>query len=360
MNHINTSIWKASTKDGLDFKNAIEPAAELLKQNQVIGFPTETVYGLGANAFSDAAIQRVFAAKGRPSDNPLIVHVSSFKQFESLVGTVPPIVVKLTKKFWPGPLSVILPNIAPISTVCSAGLKTVAIRMPSHPVALALIEQCGLPIAAPSANISGKPSPTTAEHVLTDLQGRIAGVLDGGPTGVGLESTVIDCTSCGADSDRKQIVVLRPGGVTIEQLKEEVGEEVDVVLGSSMVGKDEKPMAPGMKYTHYAPKAPLYLVEGKPSFLQEFVNKSRAEGKKVGVLCAEENAELFEADHVVTCGARADISSVARSLYDALRQFDTWEDLDIVYGETFPTSGIGQAVMNRLNKAAGGVVLKQH
>lgn len=343
---LETKFWVVN-QDGND--SHIIEAANCLANNEVIAFPTETVYGLGANAKSDEAVKKVYAAKGRPSDNPLIVHVASESQLEEFVSDIPPIAKRLMKEFWPGPLTLILKRKpGQLAKSVTAGLDTVAVRMPNHPVALSLIKASGLPIAAPSANTSGKPSPTTAKHVKDDLDGRIAGIVDGGSTGVGVESTVLDCSV-------EIPVILRPGGVTKEQLERIIGQVKEEVALSK---KDETPKAPGMKYTHYAPKAPLTLVKGTPDFIQKLVNSKREEGLKIGILAAEENQTLYQADYVVSPGKLADLSTVASGLYDALRQFDQYP-IDVIYSEVFPTEGIGKAIMNRLFKAAGQKLIEQ-
>ena len=251
--------------------------------------------------------------------------------------------------FWPGPLTLILKQRpGTLAAAVTAGLDTVAVRMPDHAVAHQLIEASGLPIAAPSANTSGKPSPTLAKHVQDDLYGRIAGIVDGGPTGVGVESTVLDCTE-----DIR--IILRPGGVTKEQLETIIGQ---VKEDRAFVKKDEAPKAPGMKYTHYAPKAPLTLVKGTPDFIQKLADSKRAEGLKVGVLAASEHESLYDADYVMIPGSLADLSTIATGLYGALRQFDQSE-VDVIYSEIFPTKGIGKAIMNRLFKAAGQRLIEQ-
>lgn len=327
----------------------IVDAAKVLQQNEVVAFPTETVYGLGANAKSDRAVEKIFEAKGRPSDNPLIVHISNRDQLEELVAEVPDVAANLIDAFWPGPLTIIFKNKKNVfSEKVTAGLPSVGIRMPDHPVALAIIEASGLPIAAPSANRSGKPSPTTAQHVIDDLENRIAGVVDGGETGVGVESTVVDCTG-------PSPIILRPGGVTKEQLEEVVGTvEVDPSLKE---GKGA-PKSPGMKYTHYAPDAPVYLVDGSRSDLQLLVDNKKAEGLKVGVLTTEEYVNDFQADVILSVGRRDDLSTVAQNLYDTLRAFNR-SDVDIIFSEMFPEEGVGLAIMNRLQKAAGYRVVEE-
>ncbi|SDZ41502.1 L-threonylcarbamoyladenylate synthase [Bacillus sp. 166amftsu] len=320
----------------------LQEAARLLRKNEAIAFPTETVYGLGANAMNDEAIAKIFEAKGRPSDNPLIVHIGAKSQLGEIVREITPVAEELMKHFWPGPLTIILPKKDGISEKVTAGLDTVGVRMPDHPVALALIEEANVPVAAPSANRSGRPSPTLASHVYEDLNGKIAGIVDGGATGVGVESTVIDCTS-------DVPTILRPGGITKEQLEDVIGT---VSLDPALKDEKEKPKAPGMKYTHYAPKAPLSIVEGSRDFIQQLVDKKKSEGYAVGVLTTEENQHVYKADVVLSCGMRSDLASVATKLYDVLRTFDA-SKVDMIFSESFPNEGIGNAIMNRLTKAAG-------
>jgi len=358
---LSSLLWVANVHDKPDqITEAVRDAAKLLAENEVVAFPTETVYGLGGNIWSDDAINKIYLAKGRPSDNPLIIHVASIEQWQEIVTEVNPVAEKLAKAFWPGPLSIILKKKGPISKFVTAGLDTVAVRMPDHPVALALIREAKVPIAAPSANLSGKPSPTAAQHVISDLAGRIAGVVDGGLTGVGLESTVVDC-SCFADgaavSSANPVVILRPGGVTKEDLESVVGAG-NVALDAGLwehhgaSGAAVQPRAPGMKYTHYAPRAPLHLVDGSTAYLQSLVDQATAQGQAVGVLTTSERKSSYRADHVIICGSRSDLASVAQHLYDSLRAFDL-VPVDVIYSEVFPEDGIGQAVMNRLEKAAG-------
>ncbi|MCB5236267.1 L-threonylcarbamoyladenylate synthase [Niallia alba] len=344
-----TNYWSVDKNvDKEESYSQIEQAADLLKRNEVVAFPTETVYGLGGNAKEDAAITKIFAAKGRPSDNPLIIHIAKLEQLDELVENVPTTAQKLMETFWPGPLTVIFEKKkGALSEVATAGLSTVGIRMPNHPVALQLIEQSGLPIAAPSANRSGKPSPTKAIHVKEDLDSRIAGIVDGGPTGVGVESTVVDCTG-------DKVVILRPGGITKEQLESVVGE---VKIDQALINKEIKPKSPGMKYTHYAPNAPLFLVEGTKEKIQLLIAEEKQKGHTVGVLTTEENKAFYQADYVYACGQRTDLSTVATDLYDGLRSFDHHQ-VDIIFGEMFPTEGVGQAIMNRLMKAASHQVIR--
>ncbi|MBS4218897.1 threonylcarbamoyl-AMP synthase [Bacillus sp. FJAT-49711] len=327
----------------------IEEAAALLLKNEVVAFPTETVYGLGANAKSDEAVAKIFAAKGRPADNPLIVHISSTSQLQNMVASIPEKAKKLMDHFWPGPLTIIFQKKqGAVSELVTAGLDTVAVRMPDHPVALALIEESNLPIAAPSANRSGKPSPTAAEHVANDLLGKVAGILDGGSTGVGVESTVIDCTGTTP-------IILRPGGVSKEEI-ESIINQVDA--DSSLKNQKLKPKSPGMKYKHYAPAAPLFLAEGEPKWLQTLINEKRNQGLKVGVMASSETASYYDADMILDSGSKNNLSEIAHSLYHALRAFDEAE-LDIIFSETFPETGVGAAIMNRLDKASGHNWIRQ-
>ncbi|WP_078543416.1 L-threonylcarbamoyladenylate synthase [Litchfieldia alkalitelluris] len=343
-----TKIWSVDKNNEVEHSYPqLQEAARLLRENEVVAFPTETVYGLGANARSDEAVAKIFQAKGRPSDNPLIVHIANRNQLEELVKDIPNLVDKLINHFWPGPLTLVLRKKDHIlSEKVTAELSTVAVRMPDHPIALAIIEASGLPIAAPSANTSGKPSPTLASHVIADLDGKIAGVVDGGPTGVGLESTVLDCTE-------EIPVILRPGGVTREELEEICGQ---VHIDKALVQENEAPRSPGMKYTHYAPKAPLTVVKGSLGFIQELVSIQQEQGKRVGILTTIEHEAEYSADVIVACGSVDKLETVASQLYDTLRKFDE-AAVDIIYSEAFPDKGIGQAIMNRLLKAAGQQVI---
>ncbi|MBE4907758.1 threonylcarbamoyl-AMP synthase [Bacillus luteolus] len=347
---MNTKIWTVNNFEGnIESFPQIQEAAKILKDNEVVAFPTETVYGLGANALSDEAVAKIFEAKGRPSDNPLIVHIATKDQLTNIAVDIPDMVQTLVTHFWPGPLTLVLKKKdQSVGEKVTAGLETVAVRMPDHPIALALLKAADLPLAAPSANLSGKPSPTSAKHVIDDLEGRIAGIIDGGATGVGLESTVLDCTE-------KIPVILRPGGVTKEQLEEVIGE---VRLDRALLVEGQAPKSPGMKYIHYAPIAPLVIVEGSPQFIQTLVDKKTEEGLRVGVLTTEENKHYYKADAVLDCGMRSDLQSVASKLYDVLRTFDM-TNVDFIYSEWFPQVGVGQAIMNRLLKAAGNQVISE-
>ncbi|WP_347552832.1 L-threonylcarbamoyladenylate synthase [Pseudalkalibacillus hwajinpoensis] len=346
---MHTNVWYVDENVDIEkYYPQIVEAAECLKRDEVVAFPTETVYGLGGNALSDRAVAKIFEAKGRPADNPLIVHVASRPHVEKLVTMIPKQADELMKAFWPGPLTIVLPGGQSVASNVTAGLETVAIRMPDHPVALALLKAANLPLAAPSANLSGKPSPTTAQHVIHDLSGRIAGVVDGGSTGVGLESTVVDCSG-------DVVTILRPGGVTKEQLEEVVGK---VNIDPALSDDGHQPKSPGVKYKHYAPSAPVTLVDGSKPYLQSIVDKQREEGFKVGIIATEESKAFYHADLVIPCGTRNDLVSVANRLYDVLRKFDE-SDVDEIYSEVFTHEGVGAAVMNRLTKAASNRVIKE-
>jgi L-threonylcarbamoyladenylate synthase len=347
---MNTKVWKVDKYvDNLENNPQVVDAAHFLQENEVVALPTETVYGLGGNAESDVAVEKIFAAKGRPSDNPLIIHIADKMQLLAFVAEIPKKAEILMERFWPGPLTIIFKKKnGVLSEKATAGLETVAVRMPDHPVALALLKKCQLPIAAPSANSSGKPSPTNAQHVMDDLNGKIAGVLDGGSTGVGVESTVLDCTE-------EIPVILRPGGVTKEQLENVVGE---VRLDAALVDEESKPKAPGMKYQHYAPNAPLYIVNGSTSFLQGLIEEKQKDGLRVGVLATEESVGDYQADVTIACGKRGELESVATKLYETLRAFNQ-EKVDVIFSEMFPNTGVGHAVMNRLQKAAGNKIINE-
>jgi L-threonylcarbamoyladenylate synthase len=325
-------------------------AAEIIRRGGLVAFPTETVYGLGADALNPAAVCALFAAKNRPLDNPPIVHVAKIKEVSRLAKHVPAKAELLMKKFWPGPLTVVLERSSVVPDVTVAGLNTVAVRMPKNSVALALIRESRCPIAAPSANLAGKPSPTTAQHVFDDLNGRIDAILDGGPTCIGVESTVLDVT---VDPP----MVLRPGGVPFEALKQVLGEvklhpfvsaEQEVAVGEAR--------SPGMRHKHYAPKARVILVEGSvPAVVEkvkELVAACEREDSRVGVLATDETASKYDAGVVKSLGSRFNLEAIARSLFRLLREFDE-ENVDVIIAEGVPAEGLGLAVMNRLRKASG-------
>lgn len=330
----------------------LRPAAQALAAGRLVAFPTETVYGLGADAGNAQAVREIFKAKGRPSDNPLIVHIADMAQLKSIVSSVPEKAQRIMKTFWPGPLTLILPKNQAIPDETTAGLSTVAVRMPANPIALALIRLSGVAIAAPSANLSGRPSPTCASHVIEDLSGRVDYIIDGGSTKVGLESTVLDMT---VDPP----MVLRPGGISVEMLKEAIG----LVGVEKAPGKDGNavPKSPGMKYRHYSPKAEMTLVHGEAERVVNAINalvaQNRAQNRKTGVLASSETRDRYAADVVLCPGSRNDPGAVAASIYRCLREFDE-RGVDVIFSETFPEDGLGLAIMNRLKKAAAGRMIR--
>lgn len=387
----------------------LKEAAGILRSGGLVAFPTETVYGLGGNALDEDAARKIYAAKGRPSDNPLIAHVSCVEEVAPLVKEIPEAGRKLMEAFWPGPLTMIFPKSEKVPYGTTGGLDTVAIRMPDDPVANRLIALAGVPVAAPSANTSGRPSPTTADHVWQDMNGRIEMIIDGGPVGIGVESTIVDVSSAVP-------AVLRPGAITMEMLEEVLGEvSVDpAILGP--LSADVRPKAPGMKYKHYAPKADLTLVEPgtgadresraeqvtgaeqktgagqvtgaeqktragqktgadrntgaypetglDETQLQAMIRKVRElsrekieAGYKVGVICTDESRDCYTDGEVRSIGARKSQASVAHNLYALLREFDDL-GVDYIFSESFPKDHLGQAIMNRLSKAAGYKIVK--
>lgn len=369
----------------------LKEAASILRSGGLVAFPTETVYGLGGNALDEDAARKIYAAKGRPSDNPLIAHVSCVEEVAPLVKEIPEAGRKLMEAFWPGPLTMIFPKSEKVPYGTTGGLDTVAIRMPDDPVANRLIALAGVPVAAPSANTSGRPSPTTADHVWQDMNGRIEMIIDGGPVGIGVESTIVDVSSAVP-------AVLRPGAITMEMLAEVLGEvSVDpAILGP--LSADVRPKAPGMKYKHYAPKADLTLVEPgtgteresgaeqvtgaeqktgadrntgadpetglDETQLQAMICKVRElsrekieAGYKVGVICTDESRGCYTDGEVRSIGARKSQASVAHNLYALLREFDDL-GVDYIFSESFPKDHLGQAIMNRLSKAAGYKIVK--
>lgn len=337
-----------------DDEKIIQTAAGIIRSGGLVAFPTETVYGLGGDAFDEKAAARIYAAKGRPSDNPLIVHIAETEDLTELCGNVPPAVYTLAGRFWPGPLTMIVRKNNRVPDTVTGGLDTVAVRLPDNPTARRLIKASGTFIAAPSANLSGRPSPTAARHVKEDLAGRIDMIIDGGDIEIGLESTIVDMTG-------KTPVLLRPGFVTAEMLREVVGEVLyDPALMSGVSG-DVKPKAPGMKYRHYAPRAEMTLVEGAADAVVDKIKRLAKEaadgGKKVGIMVSSENREFFCEGEIICPGSRENTKEIAKNLFSALREFDE-RGVDIIYAETFSCEGIGRAVMNRLLKAAGQRVIK--
>lgn len=347
-----TKYWKVDLGLSSEMVGGLTEAAQLLRSGETVAFPTETVYGLGADATNTEAVERIFLAKGRPSDNPLIVHIADIEQLSGLIepASVTSNHRKLMEVFWPGPLTIVLPvKTGGISPLVTAGLRTVGVRIPDHPVALQLLRETGLPIAAPSANSSGRPSPTLASHVQEDLDGRIGGIVDGGATGVGVESTVIQL-------DEGQLYILRPGGVTAEQLQSEL-PAIRIHEPEREEWQDsETPRAPGMKYAHYAPKGFMHIVYGDDEeavveWIQNDINAAKARGESTGILTFEERASRFDADLVIACGSLSEPETIAQDLYTALRQFDQ-EGIHYIAAESCPETGIGLAIMNRLRKAA--------
>lgn len=337
-----------------DAKKDIEEAAKLIREGEVVAFPTETVYGLGGNGLLPDSVHKIYAAKGRPSDNPLILHVCDMKMVESLVKDIPEYAKKAMEHFWPGPMTVILPKADQVPDCVTGGLDTVAIRMPDHPVALELIRRSQVPIAAPSANTSGRPSPTKAEHVMEDLSGKIPMILDGGAVLVGVESTIIDFTG-------EVPVILRPGWITKETMEDFLGCEV--LMNTSLKASDHGvPRAPGMKYKHYAPKAQMILVLGDDqkkvvNYINQLAQEERSKGKKIGVIASDETKTSYQADEVVSVGARAHLETVTAHLYDVLREFDH-KDVDMIYSEGFEGEPLSEAIMNRMVKAAGHEIIR--
>ena len=333
--------------------DVMEQAGKLIAEGELVAFPTETVYGLGGDALDPDASRRIYAAKGRPSDNPLIVHIADFDDMKRVAREVPEQAKKLADAFWPGPLAMIVWKSDAVPEATTGGMQTVAVRMPNHPVALELIRRSGCLIAAPSANTSGRPSPTEAQHVAEDLSGKIAMILDGGPVGIGIESTIIDLTE-------EKPMILRPGYITPEMLSEVLQEEVVIDPGIIAADDTRKPKAPGMKYKHYAPKAEMIIVDGAQDAVIHKINEltaaKRAEGKKVAVIATDETKDRYDAQVILSMGKRADEDAIAQHLYKILRECD---ELDVgeIYSECFQTPRIGQAIMNRLLKAAGHTVI---
>jgi L-threonylcarbamoyladenylate synthase len=346
--NLKTIVFKVDPENPEEEK--ISVAAEAIRRGGIVAFPTETVYGLGVDALNQEAVKRMYEVKGRPPDNPTIVHIAEFNDIYKLAVDVPEVAEKLMRRFWPGPLTIVLKASKIVPRVTTGGLETVGIRMPKHKVALALIRASKTPIAAPSANIAGKPSPTTAQHVIQDFYGSIDVILDAGPTKIGVESTVLDLTT-------KPPQILRPGGITYEELKEVLGE---VIVHEAAKDKGNTQLiearSPGMKYRHYAPKAELIVVEGETNIIVEEIKKLIDEyskmGKKVGVMATDETIENYRAGIVKSVGSRSNLSTIARNLFRILREFDD-EGVEIILAEGVPEEGLGLAIMNRLRKASG-------
>lgn len=351
MKKIETRLIKVNGKDPEE--NLILEGAKFIKAGKLVAFPTETVYGLGVNGLDELAVKDIFQAKGRPGDNPLILHISSIDQVECLVQSISQDAEKLMKRFWPGPLTILFKKSHRVPDIITAGLDTVAIRMPNHPIALELIRNSGVPIAAPSANTSGKPSPTDANHVIEDLKGKVHIIIDGGTTGIGLESTVLDMSGA-------QPMILRPGGVTLEDLREivpNVVEDLSIIKDR----EDIVPKSPGQKYRHYAPKAEMIVFTGQLDNIVEAINsqteKFIAEGKKVGIMATDELKDRYNQGLIISLGSRAKKETIAHNLFYTIRLFDE-KDVDIILAEGIELSQIGSAIMNRLKKASGGNIIK--
>ena len=345
---MDTEILKV---DGINVtKEELAPAAEILRAGGLVAFPTETVYGLGADALDEKAAKRIYAAKGRPSDNPLIVHIANVDSLKELAVDIPECAYALAEKFWPGPMTMILKKRDCVPYGTTGGLDTVAIRMPNHRVALELIEASGVYVAAPSANSSGKPSPTKAKHVYDDLKDKIDMIVDGGDCKIGLESTIIDLTG-------ETPMILRPGYITKRMLEEVVGEvAVDKVVLLREKQADIRPKAPGMKYKHYAPEGDLTIYEGNienvVSNINQVAEQYFKEGKTVGIIATTETKDRYLFGEIKTIGTRERDESIAASLYSVLREFDE-EKTEIILSESFYDDDLGQAIMNRLIKASG-------
>ncbi len=329
-------------------EEVLRRAGSIIKEGGLVAFPTETVYGLGGDALNRESARRIYAAKGRPSDNPLIVHICQFEQIHAIVSELPRDARRLAEAFWPGPLTMILPKSPCVPDETTGGLDTVAIRLPSNPIARKLIAYSGGYVAAPSANLSGRPSPTAPDAVAEDLGGRIEMILDGGDVGIGLESTIVDLTVSPPQ-------ILRPGYVTQEMLRqvlEKVDTDVTILAGDT----GQAPRAPGMKYRHYAPKGELVIVKGEPDKVAAYMNSQAAldseRGERTGIIGTKRWLSLYRADVVKCLGESGDVESAARNLYAVLRQMDQ-EQVGRIYSESFAEQGLGEAIMNRLLKAAG-------
>lgn len=334
-------------------ENIINEAGNIIKSGGLVAFPTETVYGLGGDGLNPKSSKKIYEAKGRPSDNPLIIHIAEFDDIYKITKNIPAVAITLAKMYWPGPLTMIFEKADIVPYETTGGLDTVAVRFPSHPIARDFIKAAGGYVAAPSANLSGRPSPTTALHVRDDMDGRIDMIIDGGPCDIGLESTIIDCTS-------EVPMLLRPGFVSYEML-EEVLNKVDkdpAVFGGDV---NAKPKAPGMKYRHYAPKGSLVIVSGAEEKVCEYIVdkiNSKEPSVRIGVItCSDKVSYYKDADYVANIGERGDEKAIAARLFDILRKFDD-ESVDMIFSEEFDTPQLGMAIMNRLIKAAGHTIVK--
>lgn len=341
-----TKLWHL--KKNSDWTQELAEAAGLLRQGEVVAFPTETVYGLGADGLNATACAKIFAAKGRPSDNPLILHIAAKEEILPLSKNLSAHAKRLMAAFWPGPMTLIVPKSELVPDLVTAGLDTVAVRMPDHPIAKALIQAAGCPIAAPSANKSGRPSPTTAAAVLEDMEGLIAGVIDGGLANIGVESTIIDTTTAVP-------VILRPGGITREMLEEALGV---VEIDPGLVAKNVTPKAPGMKYRHYAPRADMYILTGQEAavMLERLVTQALELGNKVGVLASDATANHLTPQNRLVTYSWDSKAELGQELYEYLRRFDA-EEVDLIIAQAVTEEDLGLAIMNRMRKAAGQNIL---
>ena len=348
---MNTIIQKVE-KEHPD-ETVLKQAGEILKSGGLVAFPTETVYGLGGDGLNARSSEKIYAAKGRPSDNPLIIHISDMESLDRIVSYVPEKARKLAEKYWPGPLTMIFQKSEEVPLETTGGLDSVAVRMPSHETARMLIRYGGGYVAAPSANTSGRPSPTKASHVIEDLNGKVEMILDGGEVGIGLESTIVDFTE-------EIPVILRPGYINQEMLEEVLGQ-VRMDKGLLITDTGIRPKAPGMKYRHYAPKAQLTIIEGNTEAVVQEINRrcqdGEAAGLRAGVIGTDETVSAYHAQVVKSIGTRQDEERIARHLFGILREFDE-EKVDMIFSESFETPRMGQAIMNRLLKAAGHHIIK--
>jgi len=333
----------------------LKEAGRLLAQGGLVAFPTETVYGLGGDGLQETAAARIYAAKGRPSDNPLILHIADIKDMEKLAVDIPPLAYRLAEQFWPGPLTMILKKADVVPYTSTGGLDTVAVRMPSDEIAREIIRASGTYIAAPSANLSGRPSPTKAEHVIEDLSGRVEMIVDGGDSDIGLESSIIDLSG-------DVPMILRPGFITKEDFEQIVREvKFDTAVLATKPEESVVAKAPGMKYRHYAPKGQITIIEGETTAVVEKINalaaEQEAKGIRTAVLCAEETKGLYKCGNIYSLGSLKKEKEISAHLFAALRSFDT-EQMEVIYSESFENTRLARAIMNRLRKAAGYQILK--
>lgn len=348
MRKIQTEIIKIRKEE--DYKK-LEKGAKIIRSGGLVAFPTETVYGLGANGLDKGAVEKIFLAKARPQDNPLILHVSHINDLVPLVESIPAEARELMDRFWPGPLTIILKRSQLVPDIITGGLDTVAVRMPDNPIALRLIDLSQRPLAAPSANISGKPSPTRAGHVIEDLEGKVDLIVDGGITGIGLESTVLDMS-------RGQGIILRPGALGLEDLREVLP---NIKEDKNILGEKDTPLSPGQKYKHYAPRAEMLVFSGSVEDVVKEINSHAQaymdQGKKVGIMATEETRAHYKKGLVLSAGSRKEQATIAHNLFNTLREFDRG-NVDIILAEAVEPVGIGRAIMNRLGKAAADRIIE--